>query len=90
MIEILKCRNCGTMNVLLASLFAAYALFAVAFLAMNMPPFQNPDEQNHFTRAYQISNGHLMGRTFAIASCPTAGGLVDPNITASEIGRAHV
>ena len=74
------------MNVLLASLFAVYGLFAVAFLGMNMPPFQNADEQNHFTRAYQISNGHLMGRAFAIASCPTAGGLVDPNITASTAG----
>ncbi len=28
-----------------------------------LPPFQSPDESNHFHRSLHISNGHLMGET---------------------------
>src|SRR6266851_4503442 len=34
------------------------ALFGVAF-AFGMPPFQTPDEDSHFFRAYQVSEGRL-------------------------------
>ncbi|MBV8964183.1 MAG: hypothetical protein JOY97_13935, partial [Hyphomicrobiales bacterium] len=32
----------------LALLFIVYGLIAIGFLAINMPPFQNPDEFAHF------------------------------------------
>lgn len=42
----------------------AYVLFAVplaTFLALAMPPFQNPDEIAHFLRADQIAGGEWVG-----------------------------
>ena len=32
-------------------------------LMVATPPFQSPDEQNHYARAYHVSNGGLMGVT---------------------------
>jgi hypothetical protein len=37
------------------------ALFGVVF-ALGMPPFQTPDEDSHFFRAYQVSTGRLTPR----------------------------
>src|SRR6516165_10403522 len=37
------------------------ALFGVVF-ALGMPPFQTPDEDSHFFRAYQVSRGRLLPR----------------------------
>ena len=45
----------------IATAFVAYGLFAVMFLAFNLPPFQNPDEPGHFFRASQIADGGLTG-----------------------------
>ncbi len=45
----------------LAVAFVLYGLLATAFLAINMPPFQNPDEPTHFLRAAQVADGGLVG-----------------------------
>ena len=58
----------------LAAAYVLYGLVAVAFLAMNLPPFQNPDEPAHFLRAAQVADGRLVG--FRIAA--TSGGFSDP------------
>ena len=39
----------------LAIAFALYSLLFIGVMAIQMPPFQNPDEANHFFRAEQIS-----------------------------------
>jgi predicted membrane protein DUF2142 len=69
---------------LLAVAFVLYGLVATAFLAINMPPFQNVDEQNHFLRAAQVADGGLVGSRFStrgVGSSPTtAGGWADPAI----------
>ncbi len=43
----------------LARLYAVVAWFVVTALALLTPPFQVPDEQQHFFRAYQISELHV-------------------------------
>ena len=65
-----------------ALLFAAYAGTAILFLALAMPPWQNPDEPNHFARAEQVSR---LG--FLVATPPPgqyAGGWIDPAIRQSQ------
>ena len=70
---------------LLAAAFVLYGLVATVFLAINMPPFQNPDEPNHFLRAAQLADGGLLGTRFSTRGADglpriTAGGLSDPAI----------
>ena len=70
---------------LLAAAFVLYGLVAAVFLAINMPPFQNPDEPNHFLRAAQLADGGLLGTRFSTTGADgsphlTAGGLADPAI----------
>ncbi len=48
----------------LAAAFVLYGLVATVFLAVNMPPFQNPDEPSHFLRAAQVADGGLVGTRF--------------------------
>jgi uncharacterized membrane protein len=62
----------------LAACFALYGLLAAVFLSINMPPFQNPDEVNHFLRIEQISRGELIGRRFGD---DMSGGPVDAAIS---------
>jgi uncharacterized membrane protein len=45
----------------IAIAFVFYGLLAVVFLAINMPPFQNPDELAHLLRAAQLADGALVG-----------------------------
>ena len=40
-------------------LFICTALLFGSLFAFLVPPFQSPDEPNHFLRAYQISEGHF-------------------------------
>ncbi|HBS88922.1 MAG: hypothetical protein A2W91_05715 [Bacteroidetes bacterium GWF2_38_335] len=42
------------------SIFAFFALIFGLLFVFLTPPFQSPDENNHFYRAYQISEGHLI------------------------------
>ena len=64
----------------LAVAFVFYGLCAIAFLAINVPPFQNPDEPAHMLRAYQISEGGIIARRFTFAGQIESGGKVDPVI----------
>lgn len=43
----------------LTRLYLPVALLVVTALALLTPPFQVPDEQQHFFRAYQISEAHI-------------------------------
>jgi uncharacterized membrane protein len=43
-----------------AQAFAWVALPAGVLLVILTPPFQAPDEPNHFARAFQVSDGHLV------------------------------
>ena len=61
--------------------FLFYALISMGLLAINMPPYQNADETNHFLRADSISRGHLLGRR--IADGKDFGGLAGPEIARS-------
>jgi len=77
----LPAEDCTARRIALA--FVAYGLFAILFLAFNLPPFQNPDELGHFLRASQIADGGLTGRRFSLPDAGgqvtvTAGGKVDP------------
>ena len=49
----------------LAAAFVLYGLLATVFLAINMPPYQNPDETAHFMRAAQVAEGRVIGTRFA-------------------------
>jgi uncharacterized membrane protein len=74
---------------LLAGAFVLYGLVATAVLAVNMPPFQNADEPNHFLRAAQVADGGVVGTRFSAAGADglsrlTAGGWVDPAIVAAS------
>jgi uncharacterized membrane protein len=69
----------------MALAFVLYGLTAVAFLAINVPPFQVPDEPAHFMRAAQIADGTLIGTRLSESggdSLPhiKAGGPLDPGI----------
>jgi uncharacterized membrane protein len=64
----------------MALAFVIYGLTATAFLAINVPPFQVPDEPNHFMRAAQIADGKFLGSRLSATS---AGGAVDPAIQAA-------
>jgi len=44
-----------------SALLALAGILAIAF-AIIVPPFQVPDEHAHFLRAYQISQGHFVGK----------------------------
>src|SRR5258705_2366288 len=68
---------------LLAAAFVLYGLVATVFLAINMPPFQNPDEPNHFLRAAQLADGRLLGTRFSTTGADglphlTSGGVAGP------------
>ena len=41
-----------------ARIFATVGLFFGFVLLLIVPPFQSPDEYNHFYRAFQVSEGH--------------------------------
>src|SRR6516164_6013435 len=68
--------------------FIFYGLIAVGILAINVPPFQIPDEDAHFVRAAQIANGELIALRISTRNADgqaqvTAGGHVDPALLAA-------
>jgi uncharacterized membrane protein len=72
----------------LAATFVLYGLIANGLLAINVPPFQVPDEPNHFLRAAQIADGDIIGTRFSVVGKNgmeqlTAGGLSDPAVLES-------
>jgi uncharacterized membrane protein len=71
-----------------AAAYLLYGAVAVIFLAVNLPPFQNPDELAHFLRAAQVADFGLIGERFTQTQASgerivTAGGLADPAIMAA-------
>src|SRR5471030_1605861 len=85
----LACCDCPPVGVLtarrIATVFVLYGLFATAFLSVNTPPFQNPDEHAHFLRAAQLADGGLVGTRFSSIGADgksdiSAGGPSDPAI----------
>lgn len=72
----------------LAATFVLYGLIANGLLAISVPPFQVPDEPNHFLRAAQIADGDIIGTRFSVVGKNgmeqlTAGGLSDPAVLES-------
>jgi hypothetical protein len=64
-------------------LFALYSLFSSSLFVFVVPPFQHPEEVNHFLRASQLASGGLVGKRFVqpsvnAPSFVTAGGKIDP------------
>lgn len=45
----------------LESLFLIISIFFGIILAIIVPPFQSPDENNHFLKAYHLSKGEIYG-----------------------------
>jgi Predicted membrane protein (DUF2142) len=64
----------------LAAVFLVFGMLTTALLSTAIPPFQNADEPNHFSRASQISDGALIGYRIGPGS---SGGLVDTAISAA-------
>ncbi|NIE65472.1 DUF2142 domain-containing protein [Burkholderia sp. Ax-1719] len=60
----------------LAWLYVGYALTTGLFLVLATPPFQTPDSVNHFFRAVQISEGHLLSERAG----NTSGGPMDASL----------
>ena len=52
----------------------------IMFQVFFTPPFQTPDSPNNFDRAYQVSNGLLIGRKLNSVS----GGYLNNNIISTE------
>ncbi|GBR04806.1 DUF2142 domain-containing protein [Acetobacter oeni] len=62
----------------LALLYFCCALIAISLLTLIVPPFENSDEFNHFSREDQILSGTLIARR--TGSPPQSGGVVDLGI----------
>ena len=70
----------------IAAAFALYGLLATILLALNMPPFQNPDEPAQLLRAAQLADGGLIGIRFEVSDADgrhflQGGGLSDPAVS---------
>jgi uncharacterized membrane protein len=79
-----------------SALPALYIPWSVPFLltlSLLTPPFQNPDEVNHYLRAVQIARGELAGYRLSgpdWVSPPNSGGHSDPGVIAASGPFAHV
>ncbi|MDD8025026.1 MAG: DUF2142 domain-containing protein [Acidobacteriota bacterium] len=54
-------------------------VFGLLFLFLT-PPFQVPDEPEHFDRAYQLSEARILGRIDASGERPRAGGVLPKSL----------
>ena len=50
--------------------FLYFALMFGLSLLVTVPPFQTPDEPHHFFRAYQVSEGIMVGKHFRVEYLP--------------------
>jgi uncharacterized membrane protein len=64
---------------ILPLLYFCWALAFGLILAMVTPPWQNPDEPNHFMRAVQISEGGITGEQFG----DRVGGTIEASISSA-------
>ena len=74
-------------------LYLAWAMPFLVTLAWLTPPFQNPDEADHYLRAVQIARGEVFA--FRLAgptgeSPPNSGGHSDPGIVAANSLFSHL
>jgi len=74
-------------------LYLAWAMPFLVILAWLTPPFQNPDEAEHYLRAVQIARGEVFA--FRLAgptgeSSPNSGGHSDPGIVAANTLFSHL
>ena len=67
---------------LLAATFLLYGLIASGLMVVEVPPYQNPDEINHFLRAEQVSKGGWLSGRIAPG---VAGGMSDIGIARTAI-----
>jgi uncharacterized membrane protein len=77
----------------LPTLYLAWAAPFLLTLSWLTPPFQNPDEVNHYLRAVQIARGELVGYRLSgpdWVSPPNSGGHSDPGVIAASDPFAHV
>jgi uncharacterized membrane protein len=77
----------------LAALYIPWSLPFLLTLLWLTPPFQNPDEVNHYLRAVQIARGELVGYRLSgpnSVSPPNSGGRSDPGIIAASDPFNHV
>jgi uncharacterized membrane protein len=58
-------------NRIMCAIYVIIGIMTAITLALCMPPMMNPDEIAHFSRADQISRGHIIGERF---DARTAGG----------------
>jgi hypothetical protein len=74
-------------------LYLAWAMPFLVALAWLMPPFQNPDEADHYLRAVQIARGEVFAFRLARPtgeSPPNSGGHSDPGIVAANTPFSHL
>ena len=74
-------------------LYLAWGMPFLITLAWLTPPFQNPDEVNHYLRAVQLARGEVFA--FRLAgptgeSPPNSGGYSDPGIVAANSLFSHL
>jgi uncharacterized membrane protein len=62
--------------------FLLAPIFGLLFLVLT-PPFQVPDEPEHFYRAYQLSEGQILGRTEQSGGIQRAGGVLPQSLKAA-------
>jgi uncharacterized membrane protein len=77
----------------LPALYIPWSLPFLLTLSLLTPPFQNPDEVNHYLRAVQIARGELIGYRLLgpnWVSPPNSGGHSDPGVIAASEPFAHV
>ncbi len=74
---------------LFALVFVVYATVAILLCAILVPPFENPDEFNHYNRANLVATGAIMATRYA--GPDTSGGKVDigTDMTDSIIGTVR-
>jgi uncharacterized membrane protein len=80
-------------NSALPMLYLAWAAPFLITLLWLTPPFQNPDEVNHYLRAVQIARGELIGYRLSGSnwlSPPNAGGHSDPGVIAASDPFDHL
>jgi uncharacterized membrane protein len=77
----------------LPALYLTWAAPFLLTLSWLTPPFQNPDEVNHYLRAVQIARGEFFGYRLSTSEGvgpPNAGGHSDPGVIAASDPFDHV
>jgi len=87
------CALAARFNSTLPVLYLTWAIPFLLTLSWLTPPFQNPDEVNHYLRAVQIARGELTGYRLSGPNWlnpPNAGGHSDPGVIAASDPFDHL